>query len=84
VQQLRSLLPGPVIVAVGIPKSGHAPAIYSEEWGWTPGLMHSVLLYELVGDDRITVADPSIGDEQWSNEDLRILWRGPALYLVKR
>lgn len=84
VEPLRDLLPGPVIVAVGIPKSGQAPAIYSDEWGWTPGLMHSVLLYEPVGDDRITVADPSIGREQWSSEDLRILWRGPALYLVKR
>jgi hypothetical protein len=73
-----------MIASTGILQGTAVDPIYEERFSWTPGVLHSVILYELVGPDRVRVADPSIGREQWTTEDLQVLWRGPALYLVER
>lgn len=54
------------------------------EWGWTPGLGHAVVVFGRTGDDLIEVGDPSVGREHWRVEDLRVLWPGAGLRLVRR
>lgn len=54
---------------------------YEREWGWTPGLRHSVVVFGRAGEERIDVGDPSIGREEWTLTDLRVLWHGEGLRL---
>ena len=58
--------------------------IYTERYSWTPGKLHSVVLYGFAENDRVNIGDPSIGLEQWTVEDLRVLYRGTGLRLVRR
>ncbi|MDP6107117.1 MAG: hypothetical protein QGI33_01635 [Candidatus Brocadiia bacterium] len=80
---LRGMLSSPVVVSVGVEPGTDVDPIYSREWGWTPGVAHSVVVCGFAGDKRIDVADPSVGREQWYIKDLRVLWRGEGLQLLK-
>ncbi len=56
---------------------------YVREGGWIPGMAHSVVYFgNFAG--RHVIGDPSRGYEVWSDEDLRILWTGQGLRIVKR
>lgn len=81
---LKSLGKGPMILDAGIPRGMKAAAIYTERYGWEPGEMHSVLFYGFRGDGKVDMGDPSpgIGREQWTEDDLRTLWRGSGLRLI--
>lgn len=69
----------PVLLAVELPY-GTEDRRYVEQWGWIPGLGHSVVALKPVPNtDRILVADPSAGLEEWSRADLEILWHGVGL-----
>jgi hypothetical protein len=78
---IRNHFRGPAIISVGLEKDREYPPIYTEQWGWKPGVRHSVVLVEFIGIDRVLVADPSIGLEEWSIADLKTLWRGRAVTL---
>ena len=52
-------------------------------WGWIPGVPHSVVLIGFIGDDSVAIADPSIGREIWSLDDLSVLWHGEGVRLVR-
>ena len=79
-------LDGPAILAVGVPKGADVDPIYTEQYGWTPGEQHSVLYYGYASDDRVDMAEPTpgVGHEQWSADDLAVLYRGRGLRLVRR
>lgn len=79
---LREALPA--IISVGIPTGANVDPIYEQLYGWPPGQMHSVVLLSIHSDGRPEIADPSIGREFWSPDDLRVLYRGTALRLVAR
>lgn len=81
---IRKRFRGPTIISVGLEKDREYPPIYTEQWGWKPGVRHSVVLVEFVGIDRVLVADPSIGLEEWSIADLKTLWRGRAVTLHRQ
>jgi hypothetical protein len=85
-EELKHVAPAAVILAVGIPKHADVPPIYTEEWGWTPGETHSVILLRFLENNRVAIADPTpdVAKEQWTEADLKLLYQGPALYLVKR
>ncbi|MBB3209836.1 hypothetical protein FHS27_005676 [Rhodopirellula rubra] len=69
----------PVLLAVGLPY-GEEDRRYAEQWGWIPGMGHSVVALERVPDqDGILVADPSTGLERWTRSDLEVLWRGVGM-----
>lgn len=81
---LRSL-DGPVLLNVGLPRNptGIDPR-YQQNWGWTPGTSHSVVLLGRLPAGKIEMADPAYGREEWNDSALDTLWRGQALRLVER
>ncbi len=84
VDDLRALTPGVLLLATGL--DSHAPVdpIYQEEWGWRSGELHSVLLFEFVAYKQAKMADPGIGREPWTVQDLQVLYRGRGMRLVPR
>ena len=82
--ELRQLVPGWLILSVGIPRSGEVDPIYQQQYSWTPGTIHSVLLFDFAPNQRVDMADPDIGREQWTTEDLHVLFRGLGMRLIPR
>ncbi len=77
----------PAMLCVGIPAHGQVDPIYRREWGWTPGVRHSVVLLGFTAHGRLAeVAEPSlgVGRERWTADQLRTLYRGQGLRLVRR
>ncbi len=74
----------PVLLLVVLPRGAKVDPRYEHEWGWTPGLGHAVVVFGRAGDDLIEVGDPSVGREHWRVEDLRVLWPGSGMRLVRR
>lgn len=74
----------PAILSVGIPLEAEVPEIYKDQYGWTPGEFHSVVLLEVRGPNRVLIGEPSMvnGCETWSVEDLEVLWRNRAMMIV--
>jgi hypothetical protein len=84
--RLRSRGDGPAILEVGIPRRARVARIYTERYGWAPGEWHSVLFFGFRGDGRVAMGDPSpgIGREEWTVDNLRVLWDGRGMRLVRR
>lgn len=76
---------GPLILDVGIPLGASVPDIYTTDYGWQPGILHSVVFYGFRAADRVAIAEPTpgVGREVWSADDLRILFRGRIYQLEK-
>ncbi|MCA9122981.1 MAG: hypothetical protein H6822_02985 [Planctomycetaceae bacterium] len=76
----------PMILSVGLEWGREVDGAYEREFGWAPGLRHSVLMLSADGADRVEIADPNpdIGREIWTVDELSLLYRGPALQLVQR
>ncbi len=68
----------PVLLAVELP-FGVADRRYADQWGWIPGMGHTVVALGRVPDGRVIIGDPSVGLEAWSKDDLRVLWHGGGL-----
>jgi len=73
----------PALLNVGLRPGQRADPAYADRLGRLPGVMHTVVV---AGRDPATglwlVADPSIGVERWSDDDLRTLWHGEGVRLV--
>ena len=74
----------PVLLLVELPRGYTKDPRFEEEWGWTPGQGHSVVLFGLEDGNRLDIGDPAIGREQWMLSDLRVLWQGEGLRLERR
>jgi len=83
---LRSLEDRPAILAAGVPRNATLAPIYTERYGWAPGEWHSVLFYKFRGNGLVAMGDPTpgIGLENWTEDDLRLLWFGRGMRLVPR
>lgn len=79
-------LPAPAVLAVAVPTGSDVDSIYTEQYGWTPGDWHSVLFFGFLGNGRVAMGDPTpgVGREEWTEDDLRVLWRGRGFRLVPR
>jgi predicted double-glycine peptidase len=87
VEELRQATQrGPVLISVGLPRLSLQPVDprYERDWGWTPGLRHTVVVFGFLSDGRLDVGDPAAGRERWKAETLDILWNGEGLRLVDR
>ena len=82
-EELISSGPWPAVLCVGLPLRGADP-VYVQRYGWAPGFRHAVVLFGTKQDGFLDIGDPAIGRESWSQEDLRILYRGEAIHLVTR
>jgi peptidase C39-like protein len=86
VGELARLRGGPMILSVGL-ESGDSPhSEFTREFGWVPGVNHSVVLESMHPSGTAIIADPSqeMSREHWDRKTLVTLWRGSALRLVKR
>jgi len=73
----------PVILTVRLtPGVAAADSRYQKDWGWVPGLSHSVLFYGFIDDEHVSIGDPSIGREQWTVADLDLLWQRSGVRLI--
>ncbi len=68
----------PALLAVKLPLQTEDRR-YAENWGWIPGMGHSVVVLGAAEQDQVWVGDPSVGLERWSRRDLEILWHGDGL-----
>lgn len=78
VEELISQESWPVLLMVELPRGVEDPR-YENEWGWIPGLGHSVVAMGSNRSNEIVIADPAIGLETWSGDDLGVLWHGDAI-----
>jgi hypothetical protein len=68
----------PVLLAVRLPFGVEDPR-FEKEWGWIPGMGHSVVALRRDPSGGIVVADPAVGLEVWSEATLKTLWQGNGL-----
>lgn len=82
--QLRSLH-SPAILSVGLAREARSDRIYQTELGWRPGMRHSVVLLRFVT-DLVEIGEPTldVGRERWTKGDLRELYLGQGMRLVRR
>lgn len=81
---LRALDGAPAILIVELSKDANVDPRYEQEWGWLPGVRHSVVFYRFLEDGRIEMGDPATGREHWHAGALKVLWQGQALRLRRR
>lgn len=74
----------PAVLLVRLDAGKQVDPRYEQEWGWTPGLGHAVVVFGRIGEDRLDIGDPSIGREQWTVDDLRTLWHGEGIRLIAK
>ncbi len=68
----------PVLMAVRLPVGVEDPR-FENEWGWIPGMGHSVVALSRGTDGGFVIADPAVGLELWSESMLQTLWQGNGL-----
>jgi hypothetical protein len=82
IPQFRGL-GGAMLISAGLKSDQHADPRYARDWGWEPGVKHSVVVFDFPGTE-VDVGDPAAGREQWTLHDLQTLWYGEGLRLIKR
>lgn len=74
----------PSIIFVGIDDGSDPLTVQRQmQWGWIPGVLHTVAHLPQSSDDFIPVGDPATGLEWWSKDTLNSLWRGKAIILQR-
>src|SRR5262245_62146109 len=68
----------PVLAAVRLPFGVNDPR-FAQEWGWIPGMGHSVVVLRRTPGGEFIIADPAVGLEHWSESKLQTLWQGNGL-----
>lgn len=77
---------GPMILSVGLERGVSADGVFTREFGWVPGVSHSVVLERVTSTGAAVIADPAceMCREQWDRETLEALCQGYGLRLVRR
>jgi hypothetical protein len=68
----------PVLIAVRLPFGVDDPR-FVDEWGWIPGMGHSVVALSRTPDGGFLIGDPAIGLEHWPESKLQTLWQGSGI-----
>ncbi len=74
---------GPVLLSVELRPDMRDVMPQLQAAGWIVGVPHSVVMMDFIDADRVAIADPSLGKEIWSVDDLRLLWHGDGVRLVR-
>ncbi len=82
---LRDFATSPVLINVGLdPEDVLVDSRYTTDWGWRPGIRHTVVVFAFLPSGQLVVGDPAVGMEFWSYRTLEILWQGEAIKLTPR
>jgi hypothetical protein len=73
----------PVILSVRLDRRPGVDPRYEQQWGWAPGVAHSVVFFGFRADGKAEIGDPAVGREHWRVQDLEVLWHGEGLRLVE-
>ena len=76
--------PGPVVLTVRLDPGPGIDERYERLWGWAPGVRHTVVFFGFQDDGKTDIGDPAVGREHWRTEDVRVLWHGEGIRLVRR
>jgi ABC-type bacteriocin/lantibiotic exporter with double-glycine peptidase domain len=82
--ELRAKGTSPLILRVRLEKNAKVDPRYQNEWGWIPGVTHTVLFYGFKENDKVEIGDPAVGREHWHVNSLKVLWHGQGIRLVPR
>lgn len=83
-QDFLKLNAAPALISVGLPaNAAHLDPRYQKDWGWTPGINHSVILLAHLPNQKVEIGDPSVGKEQWFEQGVQDLWNFKAYWLEK-
>jgi hypothetical protein len=84
--ELQRLHGGPMILSVGLAANAPVSSEFTREFGWVPGVNHSVVLESWQYGGLAIVADPSqeMSREHWDRDTMELLFRGTVLRLVPR
>ena len=74
----------PSILKVGLKRGASSDPIYEQQWGWSRGQPHTVVLFGFTPDNKVKIGDPSIGREYWARKHLEALWMKTGVKLMKR
>jgi predicted double-glycine peptidase len=67
-------LPFPILVNMKLKDSDSFSSRYPGQWGWKPGVPHTVVLMGQAADGKLLVADPASGKDIWDLQALDVLW----------
>jgi predicted double-glycine peptidase len=67
-------LPFPVLVNLKLKEGDINSGRYSGQWGWRPGIPHTVVLLGHADNGKLLVADPATGMDVWDYQILDVLW----------
>jgi hypothetical protein len=86
VDDLERMHSGPLILSVGLPADEPVNSEFSREFGWVPGVNHSVVLESYQGSETAVISDPSqeMSREHWDRDMLDTLFRGTVVRLTPR
>ncbi len=73
----------PVIIQAELKEGVNSDPRYARKWGWSPGVSHAVIFYGRDTGDKVIIADPSVGRENWRVKGIKTLWHGSVLFLVE-
>jgi hypothetical protein len=67
-------LPFPLLVNMKLKDVDNNSGRYYGQWGWKPGVPHTVVLLGRADDGKLLVADPATGMDIWDYQILDVLW----------
>lgn len=73
---------GPVLLSVELKPNAKVDPRYERNWGWLPGVPHTVVFLKFLSANRALIADPATGLETWSVQDLSVLWHGVGVQII--
>lgn len=79
VDQLLANDDWPLLLTVKLPQTGVEDSRYEDQWGWIPGMGHTVVALHRISKDELRIADPAVGIETWHRDDLEVLFHGSAI-----
>ena len=76
----------PIILSVGLDRGTAIDSEFTREFGWIPGVNHSVVMHGFTSSKCALISDPTqaLCREEWDMNTLDTIWRGYAIRLVKR
>ncbi|MEZ6090770.1 MAG: hypothetical protein R3C05_22665 [Pirellulaceae bacterium] len=69
---------------IRLPTSGVDDPRYESNWGWVPGLGHSVVAFGSLPNGDVIIGDPSIGREFFASQGMQVLWHGEGICMQKQ